>query len=53
MYGYSKHAFVFVDVMLYAGAEIPFHCRGGQYMVKFQSVIPGGDMKKLLSRELA
>src|SRR4029434_2048336 len=25
-----------------AGAEIPFLYRGGQYMVKFQSVIPGG-----------
>ena len=23
------------------GAEIPFHCRGGQYMVKFQRVNPG------------
>ena len=43
-----------MGVCVYAGAEIPFHCRGGQYMVKFQSVIPGGgDMKKLLSRELA
>src|SRR4029434_2605536 len=25
-----------------SGAEIPFHCRGGQYMIQFQSVIPGG-----------
>ena len=27
--------------MLIPGADIPFHCRGGQYMVKFQSVMRG------------
>ena len=28
------------------GAEIPFRCRGGQYMVKFQRVIPGAGHTK-------
>ena len=32
---------------LVPGAEIPFHCRGGQYMVTFQRVIPGGGHEKI------
>src|SRR4029434_2398772 len=32
------------------GAEIPFYCRGGQYMVKFQRVIPGGGGGRCVTR---
>ena len=36
-----------ISTRVRTGAEIPFLCRGGQYMVKFQRVIPGGGHEKI------